>query len=268
MNWRGVRQATDGRAGPRAAVRGGVLAELADGCLPKRLKLAADKVGCRVRQWLLVVVRGHVDQRAGGADEVPRQPARQDVAQGDKRPGHAGDPLEEQLLAVPVGHRPHGDKLVERAVEGTADRRRAAREAGHRVLAQGHQVQAARGAEDGLDVVEERLGAVAVADLVDLVDPDDHAPFPAVGGPLPGGHPPAVGAEAVHQLRQGDRLLGALLRIPPCEGQEDLGVSDADQLAVYVRRYLSCSRWRRVSAAIADLSAGPCGTASHSWLNR
>jgi hypothetical protein len=42
-----------------------------------------------------------------------------------------------------------------------------------------------------------------------------------------------------------------------------LGVSDADQLVEYVLRYLSCSKWRRVSAAIADRSAGPCGTVSH-----
>jgi hypothetical protein len=48
----------------------------------------------------------------------------------------------------------------------------------------------------------------------------------------------------------------------------DLAVSDPDQLAVYIRRYLSCSRWRRVSVAIADRSAGPCGTAPHSWLSR
>jgi hypothetical protein len=102
------------------------------------------------------------------------------VTQGDERARHADDPLEQQLLTVLVGHRPDEDHLIERAVEAAPDGRRAAGEVGHRVLTQRHQVQAARDAKNGLDVIEERLGAVTVTDLVNLVDPDDHACLVAV----------------------------------------------------------------------------------------
>lgn len=145
------------------------------------------------------------------------QPAGQDVAERGERAGHADDPLEQQLLALPVRHRAYRDQLVEGTVEAAADRRCAPGEAGHRLLAQRHEEHRVLDAEDGLDVVEERLGAVAVADLVDLIDADDQAS--PLGLP-PVRHPRGVAAEAVHQFRQRDRLLGSLPGGSAGEGQE------------------------------------------------
>src|SRR5208282_195428 len=79
---------------------------------------------------------------------------------------------------------------------------------GERVLAERHQVQAARHAEDSLDVVEERFSTLAVEDLVDLVDADEHAAPAVVTRPPPGGGVFAVFAVPRYQLRQRDRLLG------------------------------------------------------------
>src|SRR5215472_10391888 len=105
------------------------------------------------------------------------------MAQSDERPRHARYPLEQQLLAVPVSHRPDGYYLIKRTVECSPDGRRAVGEVGHRVLAQRYEVQTARRPEDRLDVVEERFGTIAVTDLVDLIDSDHHPPFPAASRP-------------------------------------------------------------------------------------
>ncbi|QUF06173.1 hypothetical protein KCV87_09020 [Actinosynnema pretiosum subsp. pretiosum] len=211
-------------------------------------------------------VRGRLRQRAGTrpdhldvADQLARETAGEHVGQRGELLGQVHHPPVEQGPGLREVQVVEPDDHVEGAVERAARAHRGQLEVCERVVGDGDQEEAVVDGEDGLDLVEEPLGLLGVADAVQLVHAHDDPP--AVGRQHLGGLAQEA-AELVHQLGVAERdvvvLDRALALDRPLDAEREIaaglalgggGAQVAQAVAVPAGEHAQLGRGEAVSGA-------------------